>query len=316
MTEKNHSDQAMLSLQEELNQMAGEVPEMPDSFRLGWREAVRKAAAEASEAPRAAAARRSDVPEKEPVPFASAVSGKKAKPAARNRGIVLSPAWSRSLSIAALFVLLLGGALLGQDAVHFVQTPKPEPLSARKAEGSVSATSALSPLSTPVVLNSAPDLALQESGAGGSIAAGVSSLPDSALLTPEAAGFQADSLPKNADAAAFALQSEAMESNAFAAEEAALSAESVASEAEEAVEEAFAAETAEAESEEAPAEAAVQEAEASVADAAAPEAEAAAAEAEAGSVRQETPFLRIAGICLIVLALLLILPVLWFRKRK
>ena len=42
------ADRADLSLQAQLDQMASEVPEMPESFRQGWREAVRAEARAAS----------------------------------------------------------------------------------------------------------------------------------------------------------------------------------------------------------------------------------------------------------------------------
>ena len=54
MPEMNQ-DPAMLSLQSELEAMARETPEMPESFRRAWREAVRKEAA-AEQAQRADAA--------------------------------------------------------------------------------------------------------------------------------------------------------------------------------------------------------------------------------------------------------------------
>ena len=41
-TDETNRDPAMLSLQSELEAMARETPEMPESFRQAWREAVRK----------------------------------------------------------------------------------------------------------------------------------------------------------------------------------------------------------------------------------------------------------------------------------
>ena len=88
MTEKtdgNVHGQDEFSLQAELDRMAADVPEMPESFRKGWREAVRQDAG-LSSAPARSASRRSFT-------------------------------WRRAVSIAAVFVFILGGTLLGQDAL-------------------------------------------------------------------------------------------------------------------------------------------------------------------------------------------------------
>ena len=92
-------DPAMISLQEALDQMSAEVPDMPESFRRGWREALRaeQAAAKQNDARTGEEQRQ------------SAASGSKGR----------SLSWRRALSIAAVAAFVLGGTLLGQDAVHF-----------------------------------------------------------------------------------------------------------------------------------------------------------------------------------------------------
>lgn len=122
MSEKKPMDDALRSLQEELDHMAEAVPPIPDSFRRNWREAIRREAASVSAA--------SDSPASS-VPIQSkSSSGVSEKRAASARG---SFTWRRGLSIAAVFVFLLGGVLLGQDSVSFVRQEKPGSSTAAEA---------------------------------------------------------------------------------------------------------------------------------------------------------------------------------------
>ncbi len=120
---QNRNDQALLSLQNALDRMAGDVPDMPDIFRKGWREAVR----------REAAADRTVHPRTEQVPDAGSSSGS---------GKVLP--WRRILSYAAVFLFLLGSALLGQDAVRLTK-PRVPSVPAPATESAAGAVSRESP---------------------------------------------------------------------------------------------------------------------------------------------------------------------------
>jgi hypothetical protein len=91
------ADRADLSLQAQLDQMASEVPEMPESFRQGWREAVRAEARAASSSGNSVSSAGS---------VASRVSSGRRW------------SWQRSVSTAAVLALLLGDALLGRDAAR------------------------------------------------------------------------------------------------------------------------------------------------------------------------------------------------------
>ena len=91
------ADRADLSLQAQLDQMASEVPEMPESFRQGWREAVRAEARAASSSGNSVSSAGS---------VASRVSSGRRW------------SWQRSVSTAAILAFLLGGALLGRDAAR------------------------------------------------------------------------------------------------------------------------------------------------------------------------------------------------------
>lgn len=91
------ADRADLSLQAQLDQMASEVPEMPESFRQGWREAVRAEARAASSSGNSVSSAGS---------VASRVSSGRRW------------SWQRSVSTAAVLAFLLGGALLGRDAAR------------------------------------------------------------------------------------------------------------------------------------------------------------------------------------------------------
>ncbi len=167
-------DQAMLSLQAELDRMAAETPEMPESFRQGWRQAIRQEKLQTIRLERIAAARPRDFEEIVPVassrprdfeatvPAASSrpqdfeTSGaaasraseaekkvaaapsrtseaektsKTAEPAGRrSRNLFL---WRKGLGIAAVFAFILGGVLLGQDAVRFTRISPDSAISAK-----------------------------------------------------------------------------------------------------------------------------------------------------------------------------------------
>ena len=85
--EKNLSDQA---LEEALAQMAEEVPPMPADFHEKWTKAVRAEAANTENE-----AKTKSEPEKD-----------------NNNRIILINRWTRILSIAAVFVFLIGGTLI------------------------------------------------------------------------------------------------------------------------------------------------------------------------------------------------------------
>ena len=113
-------DQAMLSLQAELDRMAAETPEMPESFRQGWRQAIRQERITEAEKKVAAAPSRTSEAEK---------TSKTAEPAGRrSRNLFL---WRKGLGIAAIFAFILGGVLLGQDAVRFTRVSPDSAISAK-----------------------------------------------------------------------------------------------------------------------------------------------------------------------------------------
>jgi len=113
-------DQAMLSLQAELDRMAAETPEMPESFRQGWRQAIRQERITEAEKKVAAAPSRTSEAEKK---------AETAEPAGRrSRNLFL---WRKGLGIAAIFAFILGGVLLGQDAVRFTRISPDSAISAK-----------------------------------------------------------------------------------------------------------------------------------------------------------------------------------------
>ena len=132
MSDQEKLDPALLSLQEELKKMSEDVPEMPESFRTGWREAIRREAAEASRKEGSAAyaspaAASSAASAEAPSPSA----GPAEKPAAAVRKKM---SWQRIISIAAVAVFILGGALISQDALTLTRKAEPVPLSPKSAE--------------------------------------------------------------------------------------------------------------------------------------------------------------------------------------
>lgn len=140
MKDNRQPDSVSSALDQELSRMAREVPEMPESFRQGWRSVLRQEAAGAS-------APEKILPLTQKAPQASEPSSAPA-PGRRFPG-----SWRRGLSIAAVFLFLLGGTLLGQDAVSLtrrdpsfsVSAPLPSPLSTASPTGPVQALSAAAP---------------------------------------------------------------------------------------------------------------------------------------------------------------------------
>ena len=138
MTENIHDvqDPGLLSLQAELDRMAEEVPEMPESFQAGWRAAIRE---------ESRASRTSIVSEESRINRAAAashvVSIDDYKPSARidqaaSKGDTAAAANSvafrrrfsrrRMASIAAIFLFVLGGTLLGRDFLFLNRPFSPE----------------------------------------------------------------------------------------------------------------------------------------------------------------------------------------------
>lgn len=103
----------MRGLQAELDQMAREVPAVPESFRQGWRAAVRQEAAKNTSAPQ-----------------------KKLS-------------WRRSLSIAAVFAFILGGTLLSRDSVSLIRTDSTPSVLPAPTASPVSPTAAVLPTLRP-----------------------------------------------------------------------------------------------------------------------------------------------------------------------
>lgn len=140
MKDNRQPDSVSSALDQELSRMAREVPEMPESFRQGWRSVLRQEAAGASAPEKILPLTQKAPPASEP---ASAPA-----PGRRFPG-----SWRRGLSIAAVFLFLLGGTLLGQDAVSLtrrdpsfsVSAPLPSPLSTASPTGPVQALSAAAP---------------------------------------------------------------------------------------------------------------------------------------------------------------------------
>ena len=94
------------TLQAELDRMAAEVPEIPESFRQGWREAVRRDAAAGN-----AARRETGTPEK---------AGKEPGEEKKRRVIP----WNRILGTAAAAAILLGTVMTGREALLLTQRPE------------------------------------------------------------------------------------------------------------------------------------------------------------------------------------------------
>ena len=105
MRDQNREELTEQSLQAELDRMAAETPEMPESFRQGWREAVRAEAAK--RAPEAAWREEA----------ANGTGGERTEEERRDG----KPApkrilpWRRAMGTAAAAAILLGGILAGRD---------------------------------------------------------------------------------------------------------------------------------------------------------------------------------------------------------
>lgn len=169
-TAETNRDPAMLSLQSELEAMARETPEMPESFRQAWREAVRKeaaaqanaaaslsavpaeqadpakepAAAEADltaepENQAAAAANLTAVPEGSADAAAESSAAPAQQPAASSRRPRFA-LWRAALNFAAIALFILGGSILGRESLTLLRS---RPVSAAlKAESAVQEVSA------------------------------------------------------------------------------------------------------------------------------------------------------------------------------
>lgn len=173
-TAETNRDPAMLSLQSELEAMARETPEMPESFRQAWREAVRKEAAAAqavqadtAESLSAVPAEQAD-PAKEPAAAeadltaepenqAAAAANSTGAPEGRTDAAAESSAaparqpasssrrprfalWRAALNFAAIALFILGGSILGRESLTLLRS---RPVSAAlKAESAVQEVSA------------------------------------------------------------------------------------------------------------------------------------------------------------------------------
>ncbi len=109
MREQNREERTEQSLQAELDRMAAETPEVPESFRQDWREAVRAEAAKRApgNAGGAEAAIGTD-PERTGGKTENESRGGKPTP----RRIL---PWRRAMGTAAAAAILLGGILAGRD---------------------------------------------------------------------------------------------------------------------------------------------------------------------------------------------------------
>ncbi len=115
MSEQNRGQDFLLSLDQELKAMASEVPDMPEEFRSGWRQAIR---AEADQ-PSADSPETPAFPETHPSPEASSspevpsspAGPDRAEPASGNVRSLRPRRWSAVLSAAAAMIFLIGGTL-------------------------------------------------------------------------------------------------------------------------------------------------------------------------------------------------------------
>ena len=104
----------MAALQDTLDAMAKDTPPVPESFRSAWRKAIRQEAAEQKEREKAkleTAQPEASQSEK------SILDSTDPRTTHRNRNF----SWQRGMRIAAAFVFLLGGALIGWDSVSLVR---------------------------------------------------------------------------------------------------------------------------------------------------------------------------------------------------
>ena len=134
----------MAALQDTLDAMAKDTPPVPESFRTAWRKAIRQEAAVQNERERITmetAQPETSRPEKD-------MQGNAGPRATRRKGYF---SLQRGMSIAAAFVFLLGGALIGWDTVSLVRqgTEAPAVLNsmedAEKADMEIYADEALEP---------------------------------------------------------------------------------------------------------------------------------------------------------------------------
>ena len=124
MRKQNREERTEQSLQAELDRMAAETPEVPESFRQGWREAVRaetaKWATETAGGAEAATGTGGERTEEE---------SRGGKPAPKR----ILP-WLRAMGTAAAAAILLGGIMAGRDVAGLTRR------AAAPAAGSVAMT--------------------------------------------------------------------------------------------------------------------------------------------------------------------------------
>ena len=111
----------MAALQDTLDAMAKDTPPVPESFRSAWRKAIRQEAAQQKE--REKATLETAQPEA-PRPEKGTLGNAGTRATRRNRNF----SRQRGMSIAAAFVFLLGGTLIGWDTVSLVRQETEVPM--------------------------------------------------------------------------------------------------------------------------------------------------------------------------------------------
>ena len=111
----------MAALQDTLDAMAKDTPPVPESFRSAWRKAIRQEAAQQKE--REKATLETAQPEA-PRPEKGTLGNAGTRATRRNRNF----SRQRGMSIAAAFVFLLGGALIGWDTLSLVRQETEVPM--------------------------------------------------------------------------------------------------------------------------------------------------------------------------------------------
>ena len=144
MSENRITDPDVL-LQQELDAMAAEVPDMPASFRNGWREAVREDARMRAEAEAARPAAQ-DRPTPAAGPTVTEFPAAAGRPAGTDRPAAAHPAsgrllrtrrWVPWVCAAAMMVFLVGGTMLTRNTLsprlHASHTAAPTALAGKNA---------------------------------------------------------------------------------------------------------------------------------------------------------------------------------------
>ena len=108
-TERNTGEM----IQQELERMARNVPEMPAAFREGWRQAIRLEAAKTAQAPDSEAASS----EKAAAEIRPAVAIGDESAQARKNAFIKTRRWAGILSAAAAMVILIGGTLATRNTL-------------------------------------------------------------------------------------------------------------------------------------------------------------------------------------------------------